>query len=87
MFSSLSMLSSAYLQHCNTSKLNEILLLVAVLLSRSNSDSVNRTVRGVFAFFSSLSTLNIIITQYNIMLIFGCIYITIYGCILLFSVI
>ena len=63
LFSSLSMLSSAYLQHCNTSKLNEILLLVAVLLSRSKSDSVNRTVRGVFAFFSSLSILNIIITQ------------------------
>lgn len=73
--------SSAYLQHCKTNRLKDMLFSAATLLSFSNKGSVKRTVRAILALFSSLSILNIFITHDNIMLVFGYIYITIYGCI------
>lgn len=57
------MLSKAYLQHCKTNKLKEMLFLDAVSFNFSKRGSVNLTVRGIFALFISLSILNIIITK------------------------
>ena len=63
-FDDSSMFSKAYLQHCNTNKLNETLLSAAVLFNFSNNGSVNRMVRAIFALLSSLSILNIFITLF-----------------------
>lgn len=54
--------SNAYLQHCRTNKLKEMLFSDAVLLSFSNNGSVKRTVRAILALLSSFSILNIFIT-------------------------
>ena len=58
--------SSAYLQHCSTKRLKEMLSAAATRLSLSKSCSVKRTVRGILAFFISLSILNITITFMDI---------------------
>ena len=57
-----SWLSSAYLQHWRTSRLNEMLFSAAVLFNRSKRGSVKRIVREIFADLNSLSILNIIST-------------------------
>ena len=62
--------SSAYLQHCSTKRLKEMLSAAAARLSLSKSCSVKRTVRGILAFFISLSILNITITFMDIITYF-----------------